>query len=107
MTVPASVLHLLEQFATVLARGDEARVVSVAAELTTRQAADLLNVSRQYLVRLLDGQCIPFRRVGAHRRLRADDVLRFKAERDRDRRTGLRELTRMTQELGGYDDVVD
>ena len=103
LEVTATFLGVLEQAAAMLVRGDAVSVVPVAAELTTRQAADLLNVSRQYLVRLLDEQRIPFRRVGSHRRVRTTDLLRFKAERDRDRREGLRELTRLTEEFGGYD----
>lgn len=72
-------------------------------EVTTQQAADLLNVSRQYLLRLLDEKGIPFRKTGQHRRLRSEDVLEFRAKRDKARRAGLRELSRMTQKFGGYD----
>jgi excisionase family DNA binding protein len=71
--------------------------------VTTQQAADLLNVSRPYLLRLLDEGRIPFRKTGKHRRLRIENVLSFKEERDKNRRAGLRELSRMTQEFGGYD----
>jgi excisionase family DNA binding protein len=77
--------------------------VPVGKEVTTQQAADLLNVSRQYLVRLLDEGRIPFRKTGKHRRLRIEDVLAFKEERDKNRRAGLRELSRLTQDFGGYD----
>jgi excisionase family DNA binding protein len=78
-------------------------VVPVGREVTTQQAANVLNVSRQYLVRLLDDGRIPFRKTGKHRRLRIEDVLSFKEGRDAERRTSLRELSRLTQELGGYD----
>jgi len=60
-------------------------------------------MSRQYLVRLLEGGRIPFRKTGKHRRPRIGDVLAYKAQRDKDRRAGLRELSRLTQEFGGYD----
>jgi excisionase family DNA binding protein len=73
------------------------------ARAVTHKAADLLNVSRQYLVRLLDEGRIPFRKTGKPRRLRIEDVLGFKEKRDRDRRAGVRELSQMTQEFGGYD----
>jgi excisionase family DNA binding protein len=103
IALPESVFYVLERVAEVMARGDSITVVPVGRELTTQQAADLLNVSRQYLVRLLDDGRISFRRTGKHRRLRIEDVLTFKEKRDRDRRAGLRELSQITQELGGYD----
>lgn len=103
IALPESVFYVLERVAEVLARGDSITVVPVGREVTTQQAADLLNVSRQYLVRLLDENRLPFRKTGKHRRLRIEDVLAFKEVRDKDRRAGLRELSQMTQELGGYD----
>ncbi len=103
LPIPESVFFLLERVVEVMARGDAITVVPVGKEVTTQQAADLLNVSRQYLIRLLDHGRIPFRKTGKHRRLRIDDVLVFKDQRDRDRRAGLRDLSRMTQDFGGYD----
>ncbi len=103
IALPESVFYVLERVAEVLARGDSITVVPVGREVTSQQAADLLNVSRQYLVRILDEGRIAFRKTGKHRRLRIDDVLRFKANRDMDRRAGLRDLSQMTQEFGGYD----
>ncbi len=103
IALPESVFYVLERVAEVMARGDSITVVPVGREITSQQAADLLNVSRQYLVRLLDEGRIPFRKTGKHRRLRIEDVLGFKENRDKDRRAGLREISRMTQELGGYD----
>ena len=103
IVLPESVFYVLERVAEVLARGDSITVVPVGKELTTQQAADLLNVSRQYLVKLLDENKIPFRRTGKHRRLRVEDVLEFKEKRDKDRRAGLRELSKVTQAFGGYD----
>jgi excisionase family DNA binding protein len=103
ISIPGSVFYVLERVAEVMARGDSVTVVPVGKEVTTQQAADLLNVSRQYLVRLLDEGRIGCRRTGKHRRLRIEDVLAFKEARDKDRRAGLRELSRVTQGLGGYD----
>ena len=100
-SIPESVFYILERVAEVLARGDAVTVVPVGKEVTTQQAADLLNVSRQYLVRLLDEGRIPYRKTGKHRRLRIEDVLSFKEQRDKDRRAGLRELSRLTQDFGG------
>lgn len=103
ISIPESVFYVLERVAEVMARGDAITVVPVGKELTTQQAADLLNVSRQYLVRLLDEKRLPFRKTGKHRRLRIADVLAFKAQRDKDRRAGLRELSQLTEEMGGYE----
>jgi len=103
LPIPESVFYVLERVVEVLARGDSISVVPVGREVTTQQAAELLNVSRQYLVRLLEEGRLPFRKTGKHRRLRIEDVLSFKQTRDKDRRAGLRELSRMTEEFGGYD----
>lgn len=100
--LPESVFYVLERVAEVLARGDSITLVPVGREVTTQQAADLLNVSRQYLVRLLDEGRIPFRKTGKHRRVRVEDVLAFKQTRDQERRAGLRELSQMSESFGGY-----
>ena len=63
------------------------------------------NVSRQYLVRMLDEGRLPFTRTGKHRRLRIDDVLAFKVRRDRDRGAALDALAAISEESGGYDEL--
>src|SRR6266496_2282093 len=103
--LPDSVFYLLKQVVDVMAQGDAITVVPVGRELTTQQAADLLNVSRQYLVRLLEDRRIPFLRTGKHRRLRIEDVLAFKTSRDQDRKAILDELAGMSQEFGGYEEL--
>jgi excisionase family DNA binding protein len=103
VALPDAVFYVLERVAEVLARGDAITVVPVGKELTTQQAADLINVSRQYLVRLLDEGRIAFTKTGKHRRLRIEDVLAFKERRDRDRETALRELSQLTEDFGGYE----
>lgn len=67
--------------------------------LTTQEAAELLHVSRQYLVSLLTSNRIPYVRIGTHRRIRISDLMRFKAERDRERRGILDEMTRDNADL--------
>ena len=92
--------------ATALAEAASGRAVevrTVADELTTQEAADLLGVSRPFVVKLVDSGELPARRVGTHRRLRRDDVL---AHRDQMRTTqaaALAELSDQAQELGLYD----
>lgn len=103
--IPESVFYILERVAEIMARGDSITIVPVGKELTTQQAADILNVSRQYLVRLLDDGRIPHTKTGKHRRLRIDDVLAFKELRDEQRRAALDDLTRTSEDLGGYDEV--
>lgn len=105
ISLPPSVFHVLERVIEVLARGDAITVVPVGKQLTTQQAADLLNVSRQYLVRLLDEDRLPYTRTGKHRRLRIEDVLAFKEKRDQERGAALDELTQLSEELGGYDEL--
>src|SRR5262245_59614816 len=73
LAVPGTVFFVLARIVDVLGRGDAITIVPVGKELTTQQAADLLNVSRQYLVRLLDDKRIPHTRTGKHRRLRIED----------------------------------
>lgn len=72
-------------------------------ELTIDDAALLLNVGRDYLVTLLDSGTLPADGTGNERRILREELLALKAARDGQRRDGLRELSRLTQELGGYD----
>lgn len=103
--IPESMFYILERVAEVLARGDSITIVPVGRELTTQQAADILNVSRQYLVRLLDEGRIPYTKTGKHRRLRIEDVLTFKELRDERRRAALDELAAASEAVGGYDEL--
>jgi excisionase family DNA binding protein len=101
--VPGSVVRLLDRATQAMARGDAVAVVPLRRELTSQQAADLLNVSRQYLVRLVDQGRIPSVRTGKHRRLLLTDVLAFRRKRDKARKASLRALTRATEAAGGYE----
>lgn len=103
--IPESMFYLFERVAEVLARGDAITVLPVGQQLTTQQAADILNVSRQYLVRLLDQGTIAFTKTGTHRRIRVGDLLDYKQRRDRERATTLDSLTEMSENMGGYDEI--
>lgn len=106
LLIPESAYFVFRRVAEVLARGDAVTVVPVGKQLTTQQAADLLNVSRQYLIRLLDEGKIPQQpKTGKHRRVAIEDVLAFKERRDRESAEALQELTALSQEFGGYDEL--
>jgi excisionase family DNA binding protein len=102
LEIPEPVFHLLRKVVTVLAQGDAVTIVPVHKELTSQQAADILNVSRQYLVRLLNEGAIRYRKTGTHRRIQLQDLLEFKKRRDTQRQEALDELAQMSQDFGGY-----
>ncbi len=85
-----------------MARGQAVTVVPVGKLMTTQQAADVLNVSRPYLIQLLDEGRIPFTKTGTHRRIRFDDVMTFRERRDAKRSEALRLLTQEGQATGNY-----
>lgn len=104
ITVPNFLVMPLLQMIELLIRGETLHVVTEDALLTTQQAADLLGVSRQHLVRVLDAGQLPFSRTGTHRRVRAADVLELKRRRDRTRQA-LDNLSQLSQEVGGYGEM--
>ena len=98
--IPTSAMRLFKEILDQMAHGNGVALTPLRAELTTRQAADLLQVSRTHLVRLLDEGRIPCRKVGAHRRVHAEDILAYRRETESGRREALDELTARDQELG-------
>lgn len=103
LKVPASVLRLLGSILDEMAQGNAMTLTPIHAELTTKQAADLLNVSRPYLCKLLDTEMIPHRKVGRHRRVRFTDLMDYKQRTDEARSRVLDELVAQAQELDmGY-----
>lgn len=102
-TIPPEALELLMEVLFEMARGNAVTVVPVHAELTTQKAADLLNVSRPFLIGLLDSGRIPSRKVGAHRRVKLSELMAFKDADEQERRRILDELTSEGQKQGlGY-----
>ena len=104
LVLPTSALRLLVDILGELAIGNAVKVVPVHAELTSQEAADLLNVSRPHLVKMLEEGAIPFTKTGRHRRIRFSDLMAFKQRRDEESQDAMEELTQQAQELGmGYD----
>ena len=103
VVIPAAAARLFKDILTQMSEGNTVTILPLQLELTTQQAAGLLNVSRPYLIGLLDGGKIPCRKVGTHRRIYAKDVLAYKRAIDVDRNRSLNELAKQAQELNmGY-----
>ncbi|GAB1389979.1 MAG: helix-turn-helix domain-containing protein [Rubrivivax sp.] len=102
--LPTSALRLLVDVLSELAEGNAVKVVPIHAELTTQEAADMLNVSRPHLVKLLESGALAFHKTGKHRRIRFADLMAFKTEQDRASAQAMEALAKQAQELQlGYE----
>lgn len=101
--VPKEAFELLLEILGQMANGNAVTIVPVQAELTTQQAADFLNVSRPHLIELLQGEAIPYRKVGTHRRIRFEDLVAYKQADEKKRQAVLAQLAAEAQAHGmGY-----
>lgn len=104
LELPAGAVAMLMEILEAMAAGRGVTLMPENAELTTVQAADVLNVSRPFLIKLLDENELPHRKVGKHRRIRVEDVMAYKSRIDREREAVLDQLAREAQEAGmGYE----
>jgi len=104
VTIPKAALRLFVNILTEMAKGNAVSIVPIKKELTTSEAAEILNVSRPYLVELLESGKIPFRKVGTRRRVLYQDLMEYKNRIDEGRRQTLAELAAQAQELNmGYE----
>lgn len=103
LTLPKAVTPLLIHLLTEMAQGNSVTLIPVHAELSTQEVANLLNISRPHLVRLLEDNLIPHHKVGTHRRVKFSDVELYKQGFEAQRRAALDELAEQAQDLGmGY-----
>lgn len=101
--LPRDVAELLREILASTAAGRTVGIIPTSSELTTQQAADLLNVSRPHVVKLLDQGMLKGHKVGTHRRLYASDVQEFKHQRALEQRAAADKLAVLSDELGLYE----
>lgn len=97
LSIPTRALSLLVDILAQLGQGNAVKIIPIHAELTTQEAADILNVSRPYLVRMLDQGEMPHHKVGRHRRVRYQDLMDYKTAVDAKRLSALDELSALSQ----------
>jgi excisionase family DNA binding protein len=103
VSVPESALKFLLKYLYSLSEGQAVSILPVESEMSTQQVADILNVSRPHLVKMLENDEIPYHRVGKHRRIKATDLMKYKEQRDNEREDLLDDLASQAQELDmGY-----
>ncbi len=102
-TVPAVAYRLLVDILTQMSQGNAVTIIPIHAELTTQEAADLINVSRPFLIKQMEAGVIPHHKVGSHRRVRFTDLMEYKKNIDAARSKVLDELVEESQRQGFYD----
>ena len=101
--IPLTALRFLSQILSCMAEGKTISLISSDSELSTPQAADMLNVSRPHIIKLLETGVIPFKKVGTHRRISLDALLAYDTEQKQVRESSLEFLAQQAQELNlGY-----
>lgn len=99
IAIPVSAIEVLSRLLSEVGKGNAVTLLPVHAELTTQQAAELLKVSRPFLIERLEEGTIPFRKVGTHRRILLQDLLDYQRSTERNRLKSLEELASQAQDL--------
>jgi len=103
VALPNMVKTLFQSILTELSEGNMVNIVPIHAELTTQDAANHLNISRPYLIKLLESGQLPFHKTGSHRRIKYEDLKLFIAKQEKQRLQSMQELADQAQELDmGY-----
>jgi excisionase family DNA binding protein len=103
LNLPTTAVELIIQLLSALSKGKAVTVIPYNAELTTQQAAEILNCSRDFVVRLCDNGELPYRKLGTHRKIRFDDLMEYDRIKSSERLKILDKLSSLHQEMGGYE----
>jgi excisionase family DNA binding protein len=101
--LPKPLLQILKHIIHHMTQDNVVYILRGESMLSTQEAADILDASRPYVVKLLDEGKIPFTEVGVHQQIRIDDLMKFKKQMEKEQEEALNEITRISQELGLYD----
>lgn len=104
ISLPADIFAQIVDLLSKIANGNAVSIVPIDAELTTQQAADLMNVSRPHVIKLIERGDLPHRMVGTHRKLPARSVLAFRHKTELEQVEALRRMAALDSELGIDDD---
>ncbi|MEP7336279.1 MAG: helix-turn-helix domain-containing protein [Acidobacteriota bacterium] len=104
IALPDSILRLVYEALTSAASGKRLRLVEEDEEVSPEKAAEFLQVSRPYLVRLLDGGEVPFHYVGTHRRITMSDLIEYRRKRKIKSKEALQKMVELSEEMGLYDE---
>jgi excisionase family DNA binding protein len=102
LIIPRATVVMFAQILGLLAQGRGVQIIPKEVELSTQQAADMLNVSRPYLIGLLESGQIPFRKVGRHRRIKFEDLVNYQRQDDLRRRVAADKLAELSEDLDLY-----
>lgn len=101
--IPKRALSLLGKILKAMSQGNPISIVPIATEVTTQSAADMLSCSRPHLVKLLEEGKIPYTKVGKHRRLMFEDILKYKQQMKETQKQHLIDIMNLDEESGIYD----